>query len=234
MAEENKLRPWRLAFNMTLEELAARVGTDKTQLSRLEKGKRRLTVDWMERIAKVYGCRREDLFYDPPVTGSQTEGGRRSLLPARKRAPHDALEFAGESYTAVPVFDVKVAAGSGKLPGAETITHRLLFRAAWLGTVTQAPLDQLAIVEVDGDSMEPTLRPGDTALIDRSQIKPGGKDGLYVLRRDGNLQVKRLAVSFKSRRATIMSDNPIYPTENDVDPATIDIIGRVIWIGRRI
>jgi phage repressor protein C with HTH and peptisase S24 domain len=46
--------------------------------------------------------------------------------------------------------------------------------------------------------------------------------------------VKRIAVSPAARFATIKSDNPAYSEWRDCDLATIDIIGRVVWAGRRV
>jgi len=241
----NRLREWRLARGVTLERLAAAVGTDKTQISRLETGQRRLTLEWMERIARALKCRPADLMGDPPpASGPPPRRGRPPLTP--KPLPIGALpahgsvaapplvDFAGQKFAAIPMFDVRAAAGAGAEPEHEDILHHLLFRAEWVSSVTTAPLDQLAVIEVDGDSMEPTLRSGDTALVDRSQTSPGRKDGLYVLRREGGLQVKRVTLSWKSGLATIRSDNPSYATETGIDPATLDVRGRVLWIGRRV
>jgi phage repressor protein C with HTH and peptisase S24 domain len=231
------LREWRHVRGLTLEQLAARVGTDKTQLSRLEKGKRRLTMDWLERIAPALGCEPVDLLGPPPSDLPGAGLGRRVRPQHATVQPGvrpNTIDYGGESYAAIPVYNVQADAGHGALVAAEEEKHRILFRGAWLNTVTNAALDQLAVIQVDGDSMEPTLRSGDTALIDLSQTRPGRKDGLYVLLRDDGLLVKRVALSWKTGLAIIKSDNPAYPSESDVDPATLDVRGRVIWIGRRI
>ena len=60
------------------------------------------------------------------------------------------------------------------------------------------------------------------------------RDGLYVLRLDGMLLVKRLAISPAARRVSILSDNPAYPGWSDCDPAAVDVVGRVVWVGRRL
>jgi len=41
---------------LTLEELATRVHTSNQQISHLEMGKRRLTLDWLLRIAAALDC----------------------------------------------------------------------------------------------------------------------------------------------------------------------------------
>ena len=55
-----------------------------------------------------------------------------------------------------------------------------------------------------------------------------------MLRVDGALMVKRLALHPAGRGFTIRSDNDAYPAWTDCDPAAIEVIGRVIWAGRRV
>lgn len=61
------LREWRLAKGLTQPELAKRVGTVKSEISRLEKGSRRMTLDWMSSFAKAMGITVEDLMSLPPM-----------------------------------------------------------------------------------------------------------------------------------------------------------------------
>jgi phage repressor protein C with HTH and peptisase S24 domain len=55
-----------------------------------------------------------------------------------------------------------------------------------------------------------------------------------VLRLDDVLLVKRLSPNPATRRITITSDNDAYPSWPDCDPAAITIIGRVVWVGRKL
>lgn len=41
---------------MTLDQLAAAVGTTNQQISHLELGKRQLTVAWLRKLAAALGC----------------------------------------------------------------------------------------------------------------------------------------------------------------------------------
>lgn len=61
------LREWRLAKGLTQPELAKRTGTVKSEVSRLEKGARRMTVDWMNKFATAMGVSVEDLMTLPPM-----------------------------------------------------------------------------------------------------------------------------------------------------------------------
>ena len=46
--------------------------------------------------------------------------------------------------------------------------------------------------------------------------------------------VKRLHLDPVRREVTISCDNPNYPPLAPVNPADIDVAGRVIWVGRRL
>ena len=82
--------------------------------------------------------------------------------------------------------------------------------------------------------MAPTLNAGDDILVDRGDSGDGLRDGIYVLRVDDALLVKRLAIHPVGRRVTVQSDNPAYPDWPDCGLDEIDCIGRVIWAGRKV
>jgi len=52
----NRIRAMREVRGMTLESLAQRVGATNQQISHLEVGRRRLTVDWLRRLGEALGC----------------------------------------------------------------------------------------------------------------------------------------------------------------------------------
>lgn len=58
----NRIQELRRARGMTAEELAALVGTKKTQLGKLERGERRLSDHWAQRIAPHLGVEPFELF----------------------------------------------------------------------------------------------------------------------------------------------------------------------------
>jgi Peptidase S24-like len=132
----------------------------------------------------------------------------------------------------VPRLELGASAGPGSLPGAEEANSRIGFEAKWLKRLTTSP-DALSIIQVAGDSMSPTLGDGDDILVDTKDASERLRDGIYVLRMDDTLLVKRIAIG-SMKRLSVLSDNPVYPSSADVDPTTISVIGRVIWTGRKI
>lgn len=179
---------------------------------------KRLPEDVREALCARFGLAPEEL-----------SGGKPP--PGRKGAP--LVHFGGEEYGAVKSMAARLSAGAGA-ESDESEFGQMLFRMQWLRGVTSAGLDSLVVVPVDGDSMEPSLRTGDHALVDLTQRKPSRKDGLYVIRSDGGLQVKRVSAHPSTGKLAVRSDNPAYESYANVDPASVAILGRVIWIGRRV
>lgn len=93
--------------------------------------------------------------------------------------------------------------------------------------------DLLTAYQIEGDSMAPTLCEGDLVLVDTADCY-ALRDGIYVLRSDSTLMVKRLSINPASHRVTILSDNASYPSFPDCDPASLQAIGRVVWLGRAV
>lgn len=162
-------------------------------------------------LARYFGVDDEILGGPAPARG----GGRDRFIP-------------------VPRLDIGASAGPGALSAEETPLAHMEFDAAWLRQLTGGASADLSMIRVKGDSMVPTLEDGDDILVDRGESVKSLRDGIYVLRLDDSLMVKRLARSPSGRRVAIKSDNDAYPSWQDVDLSEIDVIGRVIWAGRRI
>lgn len=137
-------------------------------------------------------------------------------------------------HVAVPQLDIGASAGPGAVPGVESPQSHIAFDPKWLRRLGAGDANQLSIIRVEGDSMAPTLADGDEILVDRGDSAVRLRDGIYVLRCEDVLMVKRLALDPSGRRATIRSDNEAYPSWPGCDLASIDIVGRVVWCGRKL
>lgn len=133
----------------------------------------------------------------------------------------------------VPRLALGASAGAGSLDDDERASGAFAFDAAWLRTMGVKG-EGLSIIRVDGESMAPTLNDGDDIMVDRADAASRLRDGIYVLRLDDMLMVKRVAMGPKRGRFSVLSDNPHYPDWTDIDPALVDIVGRVVWTGRRV
>ena len=147
--------------------------------------------------------------------------------PAEAPSPIDGLVTVNRT-------PVRASAGPGALVTEEAGRPYFAFDERWLKGMTASASDKLSIIRVEGDSMSPTLNPGDDILVDLGDGADRLRDGIYVLRMDDALVVKRIALHPVGRRATIHSDNPAYPDWPDCDLAQLDCIGRVIWAARKL
>lgn len=209
----------------TLERLVRERGDDYASLSRLlgrnaayvqqfiRRGvPRKLDEEDRRTLARYFGVAEETL------------GG--------PSAPRGSSRTRGRSLVTVPMLGIGASAGPGALNGEENVQSRIGFEVRWLRELGASP-DHLSAIRVSGDSMAPTLADGDDILVDRADAAARLRDGIYVLRIDDALNVKRIATA-PGRRFTILSDNPAYPPLADWSPDQVAIIGRVIWAGRRV
>lgn len=134
----------------------------------------------------------------------------------------------------IPILDVWASAGHGAIAEVEARHARFAFDERWLKRLTASRPGSLSVIRVDGDSMEPTLSDGDEVMVDLSDNATRLRDGIYVLRSDDALVVKRVALGPKGKQIMIVSDNPAYPRWDDVDRRTLHIVGRVLWFGRKV
>lgn len=135
----------------------------------------------------------------------------------------------------VPRLDVDASAGAGALDSEERRLGRIGFDSTWLRRLGLGggAGGRLSLIRVDGDSMASTLADGDEILVDHDDSAGRLRDGIYVLRIEGVLVVKRLAVG-PAGRLNVRSDNEAYPGWPDVEPGAVDVVGRVVWVGRRL
>jgi len=170
---------------------------------------KRLKEEERRKLARYFAIS-ETLLGGPPENSSATDG-----LVSVKRHP------------------VAASAGPGSFVAEELGQPYFAFDQRWLKALTATPSANLSVVRVEGDSMAPTLNAGDDILVDLGDTQRL-RDGIYVLRADEALVVKRLALHPAGRRVTVQSDNPAYPDWPDCGIDDIHCIGRVIWAGRKI
>ena len=207
---------------ITLEQLCLERGTDYSTLSRFIDKNPAYIQQYLKRgTPKTLGERERGLiarFFD---IDEEKLGGPPGRGPARK-------------LVSVARRPVRAAAGDGQLADGEAGEPYLAFSPDWLRRLTSSGNQALSIITVEGDSMAPTLASGDDILVDEGDAGERLRDGIYVLRIDGALVVKRVALHPMGRKVTIQSDNPAYADWPDMALSDIDPIGRVIWSGRRI
>ena len=136
------------------------------------------------------------------------------ILGKGKSDKNTAAGKATPSVVLVPLYDVPVSAGHGSFFDTENIIQQIPFDAEWLER-EELIAGRLACLPIKGDSMSPGLKTSDIVLIDLTHQRG---DGVFVLRLNGALRIKRLQW-LADGRLRISSDNPIYEPEY-VDPNT--------------
>jgi phage repressor protein C with HTH and peptisase S24 domain len=147
--------------------------------------------------------------------------------PARRTGPVVELVH-------VPVLEVQASAGHGALAAMESKSSQFGFDEKWLRRLTQSKASNLSIIGVLGDSMEPTLHDGDEVMVDLGDGQTRLRDGIYVLRMDDMLSVKRIAIEPQGKRVSVLSDNPTYPSWRGLEKRVLNVVGRVLWFGRTL
>ena len=142
-------------------------------------------------------------------------------------------EGTSENIVLIPTYDIRASAGYGAFVDREWTDEFMPFQTQFLKKLTSTAPDSLAVLNVSGDSMHPTLADGDKILVDTHE-KEIARDGIFVIRNGDALNVKRISMNPAKGKLTVKSDNPLYETWKDCNPEDIHIIGQVIWAGRNL
>ena len=144
------------------------------------------------------------------------------------------MQLPGEEYydfSYIP--KVAAVAGAGaSLETSHAIVGYYAFRTDFLGREHISERHSV-LMDIRGDSMEPTLKDGDTVLIDQSEKEI--LDGrIYVVTLGDELRVKRVQKGWDG--IVLTSDNPRY---SDIHIAARDleafkVHGRVRWVGKML
>lgn len=225
----NRIRELRDLQDLTLDHVAGIAGTTPQQISKLEKGERRLTTDWMERIAPAFGVDPAELL----AKGLRLGKISRRVIEGAAEVIADLPPDPARPSILIPEYDVRPMGGDGGADIPEPGEHGHVVVGMWsmpraLLSAFAADPDAVRVIQVAGDSMEPDYPAGERLMVDTSHRVPS-PDGIYVLWDGYGLILKRIALvpGVTPRRVRIMSINPDYPT-HEVAVEDIHINGRVI------
>ncbi|MBF0402221.1 MAG: helix-turn-helix transcriptional regulator [Magnetococcales bacterium] len=235
-----RLMQRRKALGLSQAELAKQAGYGgQSSIREIESGKVKNPSKLLA-LATALGVRPlwlstgqgEMLKEDVVVAGVQ----RRVVESGNRHVYEDAEEVCQETdfaalFTLVPRYAVHASAGPGLEVQSEQIVDHLAFKTEWLRAAMGLEPDKLALITARGDSMEPAIGDGDLLLLDMRELRTLDPS-IYVVRMDQSLVAKRLQ-RLTDGRIRIQSDNPLYSSEN-VYPSEIQILGRIVWIGRKV
>lgn len=197
----------------TLRTAAARAGTSLVRLSRMLGRNDAYLQQFVGRGSpRVLPERERRILADYLGIGEAALGGPADAVPVRR-------------------LDVAASAGPGALASDDRLAGVERMPATMLRRLAVDPT-ALSMIVARGDSMLPTIADGDDILVDTADRRVRSRPGVFVLRIDGTLLVKRLHLA--GGQVVVESDNPAASAIAPIPAAEADVVGRVVWLGRRI
>lgn len=197
-------------------DFAVKLGIHKNTLANYERGGRFPDVNILQKILEIF----------PEISPAWLLAGEGSKI--RSESTHQ------EGYVMFPLYELEAGAGPGRHVESEQVVDFLSFKEEWVQNFLRVPRKDLALLTVKGDSMNPTLNDGDMILVDlrASRIEDSA---IYVLEFEDALLVKRIQRKLDGS-VVIKSDNEVYESEvfGSDRVESLQVIGRVVWSGRRM
>lgn len=239
----DNIRSFLARTGMSERELSTASGLNEKAVSQILAGKSQSPRGKsLQGLSDVMGMSVSELLGG--VTQSAGDVGRRA--EAQLDPPRSPLH-SHDAASAIPEIDVLAGAGLGGEALVEAFTDaegnqisQDVVKAQWglpasyTANVLGLRAKQARIIEVRGDSMAPTLLTGDRVMVDTGDRVPS-PDGLFALFDGIGVVVKRLqrVPNTDPPAFQIISDNPHHiPYQRVLDE--IHLIGRVVWLARKI
>lgn len=204
--ERKALKAARKRANLTQEAIAERMGVSVPQVSRWENGRDGIPSQRLSALAKAYQANLDELL-------GTDEGDQ---IPA----------------VMVELLPTIVGAGGGGTGDGDY--RSVAFSRGLIEEELRVDPNDLLAVIVEGDSMKPEFLPGDQLLIDRRKTSIA-QPGAFCLWDGDGYVIKYLEKVYASDPPLIhvMSENPRYSASKRLADE-IQVMGRVIWFGRRV
>ncbi len=189
---KNRIKEMRKHLNMgSAKELAVELNITENKIKDIESGK-------VKSFKAEYAEHLEEKFH---INGWWILTGKGSLLKKENKINSK------EGYQ-IDVLNVKASAGAGiENHIVEVIDTVILDKTLFK---TAPDVSRIKLIQVSGDSMQPTLNDGDFVIID--ETKTHGIDGIYAIQLHGQILIKRLKFKLDGT-IEIISDNKEYSPE---------------------
>lgn len=194
----NRLTELRTIKNMSQKELSQKSGLSQSYIAMLEKGERNLNFKTMQQLAQALKINPQDLISNTPVNPDSVS---------------------------IKIIDAVACCGTGIEALHENVVGTWDIPLQKYRDFSTAKPENVYMLQVEGDSMTPTLNSGDWALADTSQNFISS-DGLYLIRMASGLAVKRIQSGLND--ITIKSDNPAYK-DITASVGEVAILGKIIY-----
>ena len=192
----------------TQKELADYVGVTPASVSEWLKGRKQPRMNKIDMICNFFGVDRTALLGIPVTLTADTR--REIVTPAKKFVP--------------VVGSVRCGPGG---PCYEDITE-------YLTVDVNCPADEMIALRVEGDSMTPSIMPGDTAFIHKQDTVESGTVALCVVDNEEGM-IKKVRFDSRKTYISLESTNEEYPPRvfHGTDMQKVRVLGRVVETRRK-
>lgn len=224
-----------------MKSLSVRAGLGETAVRDIIKGRsRKPSIETVARIAAALHVDLTEL-----TKQALPDGVSRGM--ANKNSKNTSAGLPKRRANMIIEIDVRGGmGGGGEAPltvtsdahGTTTMVDDVVgnwsFPGSYLNAELRVKSDAARIIEVQGDSMEPTLSSGDRVMINTADTRPS-PPGIFALWDGFGVVVKRIEHIPNSNPPTIRikSDNP-HHGEYQRTLDEVNIIGRLVWYARRL
>ena len=208
----------------TREAAVPVVGIPLPSLDRYCRGESDVPATRLGQIARGCGVTSDFLIFGEAGSSIPTIG-----KPSLAHAADDL----GSDVAFIPLLDVVASAGPGiENPFPATIDH-LPFPKRWLAELG-VPESFARLLELGGDSMEPTIRDRSICLLD-TRFQTPRVEGIYALIDGKDVRIKRIGRGWEGK-IVLISDNERYDSETLAGPEAeaLRIAGKIVWAGGKI
>ncbi len=224
-------------------QLATKLGVSPQAISQARR-KNKIPESWLLRIARTDNISLDALLASTPQhslneslltpvpqsTQAQPHTPLLSSPPVQAQLMRPQSSQSDIDFLLVPLVAARLSAGAGSLESESEILDHFAFQRDWLAR--KGNPDQMVLMRVYGDSMEPTIRHNDMVLVDqgKTHIVP---HTIYAVGFNEEIYIKQLE-TLPGHRMILRSHNERYdPIEVNLRNAEADnavrIIGKIIW-----
>lgn len=225
-----KIKNIREAEGLKRSQLSDLTGISSDTIAQYETG--RIKTIGLEKLDKIIN---HDRFhkYALWLVSEKTEPEVGQISP--QDTPSNVNTHTQEKHIKLPFYEISASAGVGLLAEVEERPKTISFEPYWLRNEIGVCPNNVFLMLVDGDSMQPTLKNGSMIMVNKDIDNLS--DGIYVMRYDNNLLVKRLQM-LPGGIIRVKSDNSMYDpweiTKSQLDGEELALIGRVVWTGQKM
>jgi transcriptional regulator with XRE-family HTH domain len=212
--------------------IAQALNLDRTVINKLMNGSGEFTAKRIDVIARLLRVTRDEIMFRAGIEQAAPEPQALDMARAPDQMPtRSAYSDAGP--VKLRRVNLELAMGDGTHLEDWFDEDLVDFDPGWLRSITSTPTDRLIVGRGIGDSMGPTIGDQDDVMINLDENRLTKLDGIYAITIEGAGAIKRLMPG-GDKTIEVLSDNPAHPNRVRSYPReAINIIGRIIWSGRR-